>query len=230
MMLIKDPDLRPSASEVLSHKWFSAHSSNSQNNSLKTKSYLDSLSKFNASTKLSQAIMTYIVSNISYKEVTSDILSFFKKLDSNGDGKISKQELIDGFVKTYPYKKKHEIESEVEEIMSQIDSNISGTIDYTEFLVACLNREKILSQQLVAQAFKQFDLNGDGYVTQAEFQAVMGGVVLDQKSWNEFLIDCDSDKDGKVGVQKKVINFRRFRSRNSSPSLITSANKVAIEH
>jgi calcium-dependent protein kinase len=148
-------------------------------NSLKTKTYLDSLCKFNASTKLSQAIMTYIVSNISYKEVSSDILALFRKLDQNGDGKISKLELIEGLVKVHPYRSRQDVEKEVDEIMNQIDSNISGSIDYTEFLVACLNREKILSQKLVEQAFKVFDLNGDGYVTQAEFQAVMGGVVLD---------------------------------------------------
>lgn len=63
--------------------------------------------------------------------------------------------------------------------MQGIDSNISGTIDYTEFLVACMNKEKMLSQKMVSLAFRSFDLNGDGFVTRAEFQAVMGGVVLD---------------------------------------------------
>lgn len=53
--------------------------------------------------------------------------------------------------------------------MQGIDSNISGTIDYTEFLVACMNKEKMLSQKMVSLAFRSFDLNGDGFVTRAEF-------------------------------------------------------------
>lgn len=56
----------------------------------------------------------------------------------------------------------------------------------------------MLSKKMVDIAFKAFDLNNDGVITRQEFQAVMGGVVLDAVSWNEFLMDCDKDKDGKV--------------------------------
>jgi calcium-dependent protein kinase len=103
------------------------------------------MAKFDASSKLSQAIMTYIVSNVSYKEVTNDILKAFKELDLNGDGKITQDELLQGYANVYGYKEKSQILKEVKEIMSDIDSNISGTIDYTEFLVACMNKEKMLS-------------------------------------------------------------------------------------
>jgi calcium-dependent protein kinase len=142
--------------------------------------------------------MTYIVSNVSYREVTNDILNVFKELDKNQDGKINHEELVAGFKNAYGYKEDSQIEKEVKDILGDIDSNISGEIDYTEFLVACMNKEKMLSQKMINMAFRSFDLNGDGFVTRTEFQAVMGGVVLDQMSWNEFLMDCDSDKDGKV--------------------------------
>lgn len=71
-----------------------------------TKNYLDSMAKFDASSKLSQAIMTYIVSNVSYREVTNDILNVFKELDTNGDGKITHDELVEGFSNAYKYKDK----------------------------------------------------------------------------------------------------------------------------
>lgn len=73
LMLTKNPDLRPSASETLNHAWFKSNEMITPFKTLTTKNYLESLAKYNASCKLSQAIMTYIVSNASYKEVTEDI-------------------------------------------------------------------------------------------------------------------------------------------------------------
>lgn len=198
MMLLKDPEKRPSCEEVLNHSWFRNRDSDNEIPKLTTKSYLESMRKFDASSKLSQAIMTFIVSNMTFKEASKEILLVFRELDDNCDGKITKAELIKGFSKIYGFKDKKTIEEEVRLIMGDLDTNNSGSIDYTEFLVACMNREKMLSKQMVQVAFQAFDLNNDGVITRQEFQAVMGGVVLDEFSWNEFLMDCDKDKDGKV--------------------------------
>lgn len=200
LMLTKNPDLRPSASETLNHAWFKSNEMITPFKTLTTKNYLESLAKYNASCKLSQAIMTYIVSNASYKEVTEDIRQAFQSLDRDGDGKITKEELVQAFSEAYEFKDKSQVEKEVATIIDDIDTDISGSIDYTEFLVACINKEKMLSQKMVSMAFRQFDLNGDGYITRPEFQAVMGGIVLDQMSWNEFLLYCDSDKDERVSI------------------------------
>ena len=41
-------------------------------------------------------------------------------------------------------------------------------------------------------------MNKDGYITKAEFQTVMGDIQLNVEEWNEFLDECDINKDGKV--------------------------------
>lgn len=211
LMLDKDPVKRPSCEAVLNHTWFRNRDSENQVPNLTTKTYLESIRKFDASSKLSQAIMTFIVSNLTFKEASKEILLVFRELDENCDGKITKDELIKGFAKVYGYKDKKMIEAEVDVIMGDLDSNNSGSIDYTEFLVACLNREKMLSKKMIDIAFKAFDLNNDGFITRKEFQAVMGGVVLDEVSWNEFLMDCDKDKDGKVRIY--LLNYLDFKRR-----------------
>lgn len=41
--------------------------------------------------------------------------------------------------------------------MNDVDNNNSGSIDYSEFLVAALNEEKLLSKARIESAFKMFD-------------------------------------------------------------------------
>lgn len=80
-------------------------------------------------------------------------------------------------------------------------------------------------------AFRQFDLNGDGYITRPEFQAVMGGIVLDQMSWNEFLLYCDSDKDERVSIREKknlFLTIFRYRKKSLFVSWTTIANKITV--
>lgn len=46
---------------------------------------------------------------------------------------------------------------EANRIMVLVDKNNSGSIDYTEFVVATMNRENMLSKQKLDTAFKMFD-------------------------------------------------------------------------
>ena len=61
-------------------------------------------------------------------------------------------------------------EEEVDKIMKSVDKNNSGAIDYTgflwlsfalkfstEFVIATINRENLLSKQRLEMAFKMFD-------------------------------------------------------------------------
>ena len=46
---------------------------------------------------------------------------------------------------------------EANRIMVLVDKNNSRSIDYTEFVVATMNRENMLSKQKLDTAFKMFD-------------------------------------------------------------------------
>jgi len=53
----------------------------------------------------------------------------------------------------------------VDAIMEAVDNNYSGTIDYTEFVMATINRKKILTKERIEATFKLFDKDGNGYLT-----------------------------------------------------------------
>lgn len=48
-------------------------------------------------------------------------------------------------------------ETEVEGIMKKADTDGSGTIDYSEFVMACINLKKLLNKEQLQYAFSQFD-------------------------------------------------------------------------
>lgn len=89
---------------------------------------------------------------------TKELEILFKKLDTNQDGRLSKDELAEGFRKTYPQYDNIEIKALVNEIFDNADFDMSGQIDYTEYLVSAMNKQILLSRDKLQKAFQSFDL------------------------------------------------------------------------
>jgi calcium-dependent protein kinase len=71
----------------------------------------------------------------------------FKNLDTDKNGKLSREELIQGFLKVSSKKSEQEIVKEVDKLLEDIDTNHSGEIDFTEFVVAAMKRDKMVTRQ-----------------------------------------------------------------------------------
>ena len=102
--------------------------------------------------------MTFIATNILQYKDTKELETLFKKLDRNQDGKLSKEELEAGFRAGYPQYDDILIKSLVTEVFENADFNMSGQIDYTEYLVSAMNRQILLSKDKLQKAFQSFDL------------------------------------------------------------------------
>lgn len=81
----------------------------------------------------------------------------FQALDTDGNGVLSKEELAHGFVKVYGMPEDEALE-QVRTVMKQLDANKSNFIDFTEFVVAVTDTEKLLSRKRMEQAFQFFDI------------------------------------------------------------------------
>ena len=71
----------------------------------------------------------------------ADLQRAFKVLDTNKDGMLSKYELTVGYRLIY----KEYAADEVEKVFSKVDIDGSGQIDYSEWIVATIDKTKLLT-------------------------------------------------------------------------------------
>jgi calcium-dependent protein kinase len=196
-LLNKDPEKRPMAQEVIMHPWIQANM-----HGLSSKVCLDSirnLIKFRSQVKIQHATFEFIVSHLSTQQELKAMQNAFMILDVNGDGKLSRQEIVQGIEKVR-YSKIFDIERIIEEC----DADGSDYIDYSEFLTAAMDWQGNMSKRKLQSAFKTFDLNGDGRIDLNELKEMIGGV-LDEGMYKEILKEADSNGDG-------VIDYEEFEN------------------
>ena len=79
--------------------------------------------------------MAFIASHLTKDEEKRDLDKIFKEIDIDGDGNLSKEEILIGYEKHFgPIS-----EEQVDEMFAKIDLDGNGTIDYTEFVMATMN-------------------------------------------------------------------------------------------
>jgi calcium-dependent protein kinase len=87
-------------------------------------------------------------------EEMKELQKTFEALDTTKDGRLSKDELLEGYTKIMGAVA---AELEVERIMSMADVDKNGTIDYSEFITATMNKDKLLTGERLKNAFDHFD-------------------------------------------------------------------------
>ena len=187
---------RISASEAVQDEWIMRNTSSNQ----EYKGALENLRQFRADRKLQHAVLTFIASQLLKKEEYNSLALMFRELDKNGDGVISKDELIEAFSIDMDLKA---AELEVERIMKQVDVNNSGSIDYTEFTMACTEKSVLLSKENLDAAFRAFDTDGSGKISAEELKQVLGADDMDNSVvWNELIGEADQNDDGEVDASE----------------------------
>jgi calcium-dependent protein kinase len=94
----------------------------------------------------------------------------FKNLDLNGDGRLSKDEIKEGYHLHYG---RLISDKEVDTMFDAVDTDQSGYIDYTEFVVASMNEKALLSNERLLAAFKMFDKDNSGSISPSEIKMVL---------------------------------------------------------
>ena len=194
-MLEFNPSKRLSASEALTHKWLVSNNTKTVDKNLSIKC-LKNMKKFHAERKLQQASLTYIVNNLLSKEEKNDLLELFQQFDTNGDGVLTKEEILNGYKTIMPF---DDAEKEVERIMNEVDIDKSGTIDYNEFVLATINKQKLLNKEKLEATFKMFDKDGSGSISSDEIKSVLGKSV-DMKVLEDMIKEVDTNGDGEISM------------------------------
>jgi len=128
---------------------------------------LENLTNFHAHNMMKAATLTFIGSQLMSKEEREELARVFKKLDKNGDGKLSKDEIKEGYVVHFG---RLISDKEVDVMFDAVDTDQSGYIDYTEFVVASANEKALMTNDRLGLAFKMFDKDGSGMITPSEIR------------------------------------------------------------
>lgn len=144
---------RPSAEEALKHPWIT-EMSNIQVDSSVAMGALSNLKNFRADQKLKQATFAFIASQLLTKNEKENLAKIFKAIDKNGDGKLSKEEILDGYDKFFG---KTMEKDDVLKMFDAVDIDRSGFIDYSEFVVAAMSEKQLLTDEKLLTTFKMFD-------------------------------------------------------------------------
>jgi calcium-dependent protein kinase len=179
---------------------------------------LGNLRGFRAEMKLQQAAITFIVSQLASKDQMEELQKAFKALDITKSGSLSREELLIGYRELMG----DLAEAEVDRIMDIADTDKSGAIDYSEWVVATINKNLLLSDEKLRQAFDLFDRDGGGSISSDEIKEVLGiGKKLDDKIWNEIIGEVDIDGDGEISYEE----FKEMMCKLLSESPITEENQ-----
>lgn len=82
--------------------------------------------------------------------------------------------------------------------MGLIDTDGNGTLEYSEFLAASIDRKVLLSDKKLRMAFNILDQDGSEFISLNELKEVFGGDNLPDASWKEIIMEVDENGDGEV--------------------------------
>lgn len=203
MLLTYNPEERPSAEQALQHPWLQELATLQVDETMAVKA-LDNLGKFRSDVTLKQATFSFIASQLMSKSERDDLAKVFKSFDANGDGKLSMEEVKDGYLNHYGRVMSDE---EVEQMFQSVDTDNSGFIDYTEFVVAATNSSALNSQEKLHAAFRMFDKDGSGIISAEEIREVLcfGGTnSLSAEAVDGIIKQVDENGDGEIQFEEFV--------------------------
>lgn len=199
-MLTRNPLRRPTAREIFNDPWIQNRFNNKMKDNILAIKSLKNLSNFRASRQLQKVAMEYIASQLTSTNETNHLRDAFIALDTNGDGKLSIEELRKGFILAG-----FSIE-DINSIIEYCDGDGSGFIDYTEFLTATLNWKKILSREKLETVFKAFDTDKNGTISLHEIRQFFGetGMDIEDEVWKDMMNEADLNGDGQIDLEEFI--------------------------
>jgi len=134
---------------------------------------------------------------------TREYAEAFALFDQNGDGTISAEEL--GIV--VRCLGQHPTETELIDMINEMDANNSGYIEQEEFVAWMAGRRQHAEvEQELMEAFAVFDLNNDGTFPTAALDHILRHLCpkMTEEELDELTTVADSQEDGKVRYEEFV--------------------------
>ena len=210
-MLVVDPKKRISINLALQHPWFTLHK-----NETPTPvpfHIFNSLKKYKAENKLWEEALKIIIRELSNQQI-NDLKKWFITIDTNNSGSISASEL-EKAMKLSGYQI---AEEEIKEIIKNNNYLGEGKINYANFLIATLDKKKLLDDEVLWQAFKYFDIDNDGMISFMDLKLAFqkSGIEFTDSEINNYLSHSQIEgfEDSNFEIFKELIYRRNILDDN----------------
>ena len=197
---------RLSSKEALNHPWFKKYNGRSLFSNFTDKDiniYIDHLLTYKYQSKFQQLVLAFIVHNIPHSHETKIILKMFRYFNTSGDCKLTKKELTSGL---YQFRTHEQVDEVIDDIFLLLDGDNNGYIEYEEFLRACMDKKRILTNDALLYAFRFLDKDEAGKLDVKKIMYAF--VTKHNKTLEEIIIntikEVDHDNDG-------IIDFQGFK-------------------
>ncbi|OMJ83593.1 hypothetical protein SteCoe_15444 [Stentor coeruleus] len=197
-LLTKNPSSRPSALEALTHPWLKIAQERVDKSAYEKT--LTKLKTIKSTSKLKDLFTTFMISQLSNLTSTRKLEKVFYQIDKNKDGTINMEELIEELQKEMPLE---DAKRQAEEIMSNIDSDGSGQVDYTEYLKIAIEEETLLTKENLKKAFCYFDKDRSGSIEKTEMRKWLGtGDIIPEEIITDLMNEADVNGDGTIDLSE----------------------------
>ena len=208
LCLEKNGAKRPSAIKALDHPWFTNVLNATHRQQNLREDILMNIKNFNIKQKFKQIIIKHLLTYMNREELKVYKNAFFA-IDFFHNGCIEEPELK----KAFKLKNIEITDEEINHLFKIMDQNFKGAIDYTEFLMAGVNREQLLSEGNLTKAFNYFDINNSGFIENEDLYNCLlrnGKKCINTKDINFFIYEVLKDLDDKKGYDKDSEIFTKI--------------------
>ena len=192
---------RISAGEALNHSWFAGNRIKKSPRKDTFSAVSKNLRNFRSSFRFKETMKTFITSQILSSKEIKPLREVFTVIDSDNDGKISKEDLVDYFRQSSAT----DPESEAKKVMSKIDWQGNGFIEYSQYIKASIDSDIAMSNKNLTLAFKMMDSDKKGFIRAEDLVESLSESTgeEDVRSWKSVIQEVSRKNDG-------ILNFDVF--------------------
>ncbi len=99
--------------------------------------------------------MAFILNFTQNMDEMDELRQLFISIDTSNDGLLTMEEIHDGLSQIMGNVKGNM--KYFEQILVDLDKDCNGVVDYSEFITAAMNKQKVITDQNLEKAFKIFD-------------------------------------------------------------------------
>mmetsp|Transcript_41543 Transcript_41543/g.90510 ORF Transcript_41543/g.90510 Transcript_41543/m.90510 type:complete len:515 (-) Transcript_41543:136-1680(-) len=193
--------VRFTAEQCLNHEWIRDIATGTTK-ALLDSSILTSMRSFTSSSMLKKAAIVAVAHNMDQRSLAK-LKNVFQELDSDGDGTLTAQEIVQALEQTGL--------ADCTGLVQGLDNDNTSTVDYTEFLAAAMDKHVYMQEDAIWTAFRSFDLDGDGCISEHELHQVLASGTVDAASVakvREMMQECDFDGNGTIDFDEFLAMMR----------------------